>query len=65
MRFATESAVSTRAADDCIHRMMREANRAMLMSDAALLLTYGIGVVVRHGSSRHEGRRPSTERCGC
>jgi hypothetical protein len=45
-RIATHSAVSTLAADDCIARMMRKANRAMLISDAALLLLWGIGLLV-------------------
>jgi hypothetical protein len=42
-RNATLSAVSTRAADDCMPRMMREPTRVSLTSDAVLLLTHGIG----------------------
>jgi len=51
--FATYSAVvSTRAADDCIARMMREPNPATLAFDAALLLSHGIGLLVPHGCAR-------------
>jgi hypothetical protein len=38
LRFATQSAVFSRAADGCIARMMRKPNRARLTSDAVLLL---------------------------
>jgi hypothetical protein len=34
--------------------MMRKPNRATLTSDAALLLTYGMGLLVRHERS-HDG----------
>jgi hypothetical protein len=47
-RFATHSGVSPHAADGCIARMMRKPNRARLASDAALLLLWGSGLLVRH-----------------
>jgi hypothetical protein len=50
-RNATHPAVSTRAADGCIARMM-QWNRARSTSDAALLLLYGIGLLVRHARDR-------------
>ena len=37
-----------RGADSCIGRMMRRPNRARLMSDPTLLLSSGIGLLVRH-----------------
>ena len=50
--FATLSAVSTRAADDCMARMMQEPSRARLTQDAALLLTHGIGLLLSPKSDR-------------
>jgi hypothetical protein len=55
-RFATHSGVSPHAADGCIARMMRKPNRARLASDAALLLLWGSGLLVRHGCSNGGGR---------
>jgi hypothetical protein len=39
-----------RAADGCIARMMRKPNGARLTSDAALLLSWVIRLLVRHDS---------------
>jgi hypothetical protein len=44
----THSAALPRAADGCIAQMMRKPNRAGLTSDAALLLLWGVGLLVRH-----------------
>jgi hypothetical protein len=51
-RIATHSVVSPRAADGCIARMMRKATGAMLTSDAALLLSQVVRLLVRHALSR-------------
>jgi hypothetical protein len=48
---ATHSDVSPRAADGCIARMMRKPDGARLTSDAALLLSSGVGLLVRHALS--------------
>ena len=55
MRLATHSAVSPCAADGCIAAMMRKPNGARLTSDAALLLSYVIRLLVRHDLDR-QGR---------
>ena len=49
---ATQSAVLHRAADGCTARMMRKPNRARLMSDASLLLSYVIRLLFRHERDR-------------
>ncbi len=43
---------SLREADDCTARMMRNPNCAGQSSDAAPLLPYGIGLLVRHDLDR-------------
>ncbi len=45
---AAHSAVSLRAADGCIRRMMRKRAGARLTAGAALLLSSGIRLLVRH-----------------
>ena len=39
-------------ADDCIARMMRKSNHVRAPSDAALLLLWGVWLLVRHALSR-------------
>jgi len=46
--FATHSAVSPRAADGCFARMMGKPTGARLTSDGALLLSWGVVLLVRH-----------------
>ena len=42
--------LSCRAQDGCVARMMRKPRRATLTADAALLLSWGMGLLVRHVS---------------
>jgi hypothetical protein len=48
---ATDRAVRPRTADGCTTGMMRKANGGRVTSDAALLLAWGIALLVRHASN--------------
>jgi len=50
------SPVLPHAADGWIAQMMREPHRGGRASEAALLLSSGIGLLVRHASSGPAGR---------
>jgi hypothetical protein len=50
-RHATQPAVLLPVADGCLARMMHKPNGTRLTPDAALLLLWGIGLLVRHALS--------------